>query len=41
MRKTSWFKSEAKWSAAAQLLLFAAGLLVALIALIVRLASGV
>jgi hypothetical protein len=41
MRKRSWFKSEAKWTAAVQLLLFAAGLLVALVALMVRLARGV
>jgi hypothetical protein len=41
MSKTSLFKSEAKWTAAAQLLLLAAGLLVALVALIVRLARGI
>jgi hypothetical protein len=40
MRKRSRFKSEAKWTTAIQLLPFAAGLLVLLVALIVRLARA-
>jgi hypothetical protein len=36
MRKASWFKTEAKWTAAIQYLLLAAGLAVVLVALVVR-----
>jgi hypothetical protein len=40
MRRASWFKSEAKWMAAVEYLLPAAGMLLILVVLLVRWARG-